>query len=213
MVAADSSSWPAPPGAAIPPGRLWKHILVTAGGTGALAGILEVCWSYLLPWWDPGWRSVLPTSAGALLSFFCVAVLTDGLLMLSGGVGLAIAIAVVRRWSSPARRWRHWPLVIRGGLFWAAWGSLYVCWMGLFVLPSEDRRTLSYRLMMVVGVAVLLISSFAAAAVLGWAERRLHRAAAKGCWCAALLVVVAAIAIERKLEDIKAWRQILETWE
>jgi hypothetical protein len=28
-----------------------------------------------------------------------------------------------------------------------------------------------------------------------------------------LLVVVAAIVIERKLEDIKAWRQILETWE
>ena len=28
-----------------------------------------------------------------------------------------------------------------------------------------------------------------------------------------LLVVVAAIAIERKLEDIKAWRQVLETWE
>jgi len=26
-------------------------------------------------------------------------------------------------------------------------------------------------------------------------------------------VVVAAIVIERKLEDIKAWRQILETWE
>jgi len=28
-----------------------------------------------------------------------------------------------------------------------------------------------------------------------------------------LLVVVAAIIIERKLEDIKAWRQVLETWE
>jgi len=28
-----------------------------------------------------------------------------------------------------------------------------------------------------------------------------------------LLVVLAAIAVERKLEDIKAWRQILETWE
>jgi len=28
-----------------------------------------------------------------------------------------------------------------------------------------------------------------------------------------LLVVVAAIVIERKLEDIKAWRQVMETWE
>jgi hypothetical protein len=28
-----------------------------------------------------------------------------------------------------------------------------------------------------------------------------------------LLVVVAAIVIERKLEDIKAWREVLETWE
>jgi hypothetical protein len=28
-----------------------------------------------------------------------------------------------------------------------------------------------------------------------------------------LAVVVAAIVIERKLEDIKAWRQVLETWE
>ena len=28
-----------------------------------------------------------------------------------------------------------------------------------------------------------------------------------------LLVVLAAIVIERKLEDIKAWRQTLETWE
>jgi hypothetical protein len=28
-----------------------------------------------------------------------------------------------------------------------------------------------------------------------------------------LLVVVAAIVIERKLEDIKTWRQVLETWE
>jgi hypothetical protein len=28
-----------------------------------------------------------------------------------------------------------------------------------------------------------------------------------------LLVVVAAILIERKLEDLKAWREVLETWE
>jgi len=28
-----------------------------------------------------------------------------------------------------------------------------------------------------------------------------------------LLLVIAAIAVERKLEDIKSWREVLDTWE
>lgn len=172
---------------------LAKFILLTSLGVGVLAGLAEICWSYLLPVFSAEWRAVLPTSASSLLAFAAAALATDVPLVLAGGILLLIPLSLLTRATRLAGTSRRLRVLARGTILGGVLCYLYIGWMVLFVLLASQRQTLAYWLILIGGAATLLLLALLASAAITAARRRWHRATPTAIWSAAVIVLVILI--------------------
>lgn len=172
-----------------PPG-LAKSILLTSMGVGVLAGLVETCWSYLVPMLSEQWRAALPSSTAGLLSFASAAVATDAVLVLSGGLSLLILLALLTRAAGLSNTSTRLRLLARAAILGGAACYLYNGWIALSVLSSGDQESPTHRLMVVGGTLGVLVLALLVSAGLAAAERH-RRHTAPAAWCAAVIVLLA----------------------
>lgn len=143
---------------------------------GALVGLSEVAWSYLLPAVSTQWRAVLPESWTGLAQFILIAVATDTLLILVASMCVFLATSFL---GSAIHRRREglaaWLILASGAAY------LYVGWLVFFVFLSQDRNLLSYKASLWGGAVLLTLFAGLVVAVLRAAGRR-WRAASTLAW-------------------------------
>ena len=161
---------PAP--AARRPASAWRHALVTALLSGVFAGLAEVSWAYLLPSISVQWRAELPVRIADLLTFVAAAVTADAVLAVLATTILLFLLMLLTRTHSLFRRIASWTPAL---VIWGTLSYLYVGWMVLFILLSNDRGRLSYKVLIFGGVGLLLLVTLLSRA----AGRMLCRKAAR----------------------------------
>ncbi|MCH7527337.1 MAG: sulfatase [Planctomycetes bacterium] len=161
-----------------------------------------------MPSFNEQWRAVLPTSVWGISRFAAVAVVIDALLALAGGGALLIFLTLLGRLVRALDHPERARLISRTIILGTAGSYLYTGWMGLYVLLSQDRRSLTYLIILVVGAVLSFGIAFAVSAALGAMERRDWRRAPRVAWCAAavilLLVTAPSYARYRNSKDIVA---------
>ena len=169
---------------------LGRFVVVTSVAVGALVGLAEVSWVYLLPSFNEQWRAVLPTSVWGISRFAAVAVVIDALLALAGGGALLIFLTLLGRLVRALDHPERARLLSRTIILGTAGSYLYTGWMGLYVLLSQDRRSLTYLIILAVGAVLSFGIAFAVSAALGAMERRDWRRAPRVAWCAAAVILL-----------------------
>lgn len=173
---------------------LARFILLTSLGVGALAGMAEVCWSYLLATFSEPWQAALPKSAAGLLSFAAAAVATDIVLVLAGGILLLILLSLLTRLTHLASASTRLRVLTRAAILGATLCYLYTGWIALLALCSGETPTLTYRLICVAGTVALLLLALLVSAALASAKRRWYRATPVTAWCIAVVILLIATA-------------------
>ena len=169
-------------------------ILLTSLGVGVLAGLVEICWAYLLPMFSEQWRATLPKSAGGLLSFCAGAVAADGLLVLFGGIFLLILLTLLTRVTRLSTQSARLRVVARAAIMGGTACYLFNGWTALFLLCSGDQETSTDRLIAAAGSVTLLLFALLGSAGLEAARRRWHRVTPAAVWFTAVITLLVVTA-------------------
>jgi len=141
---------------------------------GVLVGLAEVAFTYGLTLFNSQWKALLPATLVAFFQMVMAAVLTDSLLaVLYGLLLIGLAVVVVKLVRVPLDRnfmQAFGTLIIGGGL-----AYLYSGWMALFVLNANDFRSVTYRLIIVVGVVAIFFIALLMAILLARVSRNGRR--------------------------------------
>lgn len=172
------------------PGGLLHFILLNCLAVGLLAGLAEVCWSYLLPVIKPQWRALLPISPGETAVFVVAAVVTDLILALIGGVVLWLTSRLITRLAHASSGSNRVRVLTRTAALGAALSYLYLGWMGFFILWGPQTRTMAGSLVLIAGVVVALLVSLMVSVGLAAQQRRRKWLTPAKVWCASLAVLL-----------------------
>ena len=170
-----------------------KTLLLQSLGLGVLAGLAEMCWSYLLPVIGADWRAVLPVTPGGLAAFGLAAIVTDTVIMLLGAAIVLVGVVVL----SGLKRYSGWSdrskliasTLMLGGML----SYLYAGWIVLFVLLSGQRHTLEYRLILFGGIAALLLGAWVTNLAIRSATRRWKQVKSIKIWGVCVLVLLGVL--------------------
>jgi arylsulfatase A-like enzyme len=173
---------------------LAASILLTSLGVGVLAGLVEICWAYLLPMFSEQWRATLPRSTAGLLSFCAAAVATDGVLVLFGGTLLLILLALLTRVTRLSTKSARLRVVARAAILGGTACYLFNGWIALFLLCSGDQETSTDRLIAAAGSVTLLSLALLGSAGLEAARRRWHQVTPVAVWFTAVIILLVVTA-------------------
>lgn len=135
---------------------LYKSLLFNGLALGILMGLLEVCWTYLLPVVFSERRYALPDTS--LFRFFIIAVISDVIFIFSGCIILCIFIWLLYRISRPICFFLFRPVSIRFYLIAGILSYLYRGNLFIYILLAGDARRLLFA---VVGIfAAIVLSLF-----------------------------------------------------
>jgi len=149
---------------------------------GALAGLVEVCWTYLLPTIFQGRRYVLPTSTVGW--YVAVAVLTDVVLALAAALVLGLVIRLLWKLWPRTAAWRTWPLLIRIVLLSGMLSYLLGAYVFIYYFFGDGS---SKTMGAVVGALIVTACSALIGVAIEFARRRLGRTAPTVSWAVAML--------------------------
>jgi arylsulfatase A-like enzyme len=169
-------------------GGIWSHLICGGAAVGVLMGLVEVCWTYLLPVSFPGRRYELPISAFGRFVFF--AIVTDIFLMLVGAAFLGVLFWLVRKLWRRAGSFHYWPALIRFMLIAGALSYLYVGIVYSYFSFSSERLKLQTA---IVSILPVVLTSIAVVWLVGMLVRKFGRAAPVTVWVLAMVVLICAI--------------------
>ncbi len=153
-----------------PCANIWRVLICNGAALGIVMGLLEVCWTYLLPVIFPARRYELPVST--IGWFILAAIILDVFLVMAGASVLGLLILIVRNLCGIGRLFNRWPALI---CFILLTGTLSYLYRGYLYIYFIFEKTVTRFQVLIGGIVVIIIISAVTVLLLEVARQRLWR--------------------------------------
>lgn len=134
--------------------KIWRTLIIDGLAIGVIMGLLEMCWTYLLPVIFPDRSYSLP--AESLVRFFAIAVVTDTVFVIIGCICLGLLISLLYQIHKSACFFIFRPAFIKFLLLAGVLSYLYRGNLFRYVLLPTDPRRIAFS---VIGILVIITTS------------------------------------------------------
>ena len=134
--------------------KIWRTLIIDGLAIGVIMGLLEMCWTYLLPVIFPDRSYSLPDQS--LIVFFAIAVIADTVFVIIGCICLGSFISLVYKIHKSACFFIFRPAFIKFLLLSSVLSYLYRGNLFRYVLLSSDPRHTAF---FVIGILVIITTS------------------------------------------------------